>query len=154
MDLEKIKELMAAMEEKGMTKVALKDKSGFELEIERSNAFEVASYTQAPVVQQAVQPVVVEAPQAPKEEASKSAPSPAGKEITSPMVGTFYASLSPDADPFVKVGDAITEDTVIGIVEAMKVMNEIKAGKAGTIREILVDNAHPVEFGTKILTLA
>lgn len=153
MDLEKIKELMAAMEEKGMTKVALKDKSGFELEIERSKAFEVASYAQAPVMPQGVQPAV-EVPKAVKEEAAQPAPTAAREEITSPMVGTFYASPSPDADPFVKVGDAVTEDTVIGIVEAMKVMNEIKAGKAGTIKEILVDNAHPVEFGTKILTLA
>ncbi|MCP5505757.1 MAG: acetyl-CoA carboxylase biotin carboxyl carrier protein [Chlamydiales bacterium] len=152
MDLEKIKELMAAMEEKGMTKVALKDKSGFELEIERSNAFEVASYTQAPVMHH--MPRVAEAPQAPKEEAAKPASASSGQEISSPMVGTFYASPSPDADPFVKVGDTVTEDTVIGIIEAMKVMNEIKAGKAGTITEILVDNAHPVEFGTKILTLA
>lgn len=153
MDLEKIKELMAAMEDKGMTKVALKDKSGFELEIERSSAFEVASYTPPPALQQAPQPVA-EAPKAPKEEVAKPAPSPSGEEITSPMVGTFYASPSSEADAFVKVGDKVTKETVIGIVEAMKVMNEIKAGKAGTIKEILVDNAHPVEFGTKLLTLA
>lgn len=153
MDLEEIKELMAAMEDKGMTKVTLKDKSGFGLEIERSSAFEVASYTPPPAVQQGQKPLV-EAPQAPKEEGEKSAPSSGGEEITSPMVGTFYASPSPDVDPFVKVGDKVTEETVIGIVEAMKVMNEIKAGKAGTIKEILVDNAHPVEFGTKLLTLA
>lgn len=153
MDLEKIKELMAAMEEKGMTKVALKDKSGFELEIERSSSFEVASYTPSPALHQAPKPVV-EAHEAPKEEAAKPAASPIGEEITSPMVGTFYSSPSPDSDPFVKVGDKVTEETVIGIIEAMKVMNEIKAGKAGTIKEVLVDNAHPVEFGTKLLTLA
>ena len=151
MDLEKIKELMAAMEEKGMTKVALKDKSGFELEIERSSAFEVASYT--PPQLAPVQAASAPAPQPQEMVKEEIAPSVGGEEVQSPMVGTFYASPSPDADPFVKVGDAVTEETVIGIIEAMKVMNEIKAGKKGKIQSIHIDNAHPVEFGTKILTL-
>ena len=150
MDLEKIKELMAAMEEKGMTKVALKDKSGFELEIERSSAFEVASYT--PPQPAPVQAASAIAPK-PQETVKEEVALPVGEEVQSPMVGTFYASPSPDADPFVKVGDAVTEETVIGIIEAMKVMNEIKAGKKGKIQSIHIDNAHPVEFGTKILTL-
>lgn len=143
---------MAAMEDKGMTKVALKDTNGFELEIERSAAFQVASYT-PPVAVQSAAPQV-EVPQIRKaEEGTKQEPLSVGEEISSPMVGTFYSSASPDSDPFVKVGDVITEETVIGIIEAMKVMNEIKAGKAGKVKEILVDNAHPVEFGTKILTI-
>ncbi|MCD6378495.1 MAG: acetyl-CoA carboxylase biotin carboxyl carrier protein [Planctomycetes bacterium] len=68
-------------------------------------------------------------------------------EITSPMVGTFYAAPSPDSDPYVTVGSTVGEDTVVCIVEAMKVMNEIKAGCRGTIAEICVKNAQPVEFG-------
>ena len=68
-------------------------------------------------------------------------------EITSPMVGTFYLAESPDSDPYVRVGDQIDHDTVVCIVEAMKVMNEIKAECAGTIAEICVENAQPVEFG-------
>jgi len=68
-------------------------------------------------------------------------------EITSPMVGTFYVAESPDSDPYVRVGDQIDHDTVACIVEAMKVMNEIKAECAGTIAEICVENAQPVEFG-------
>jgi acetyl-CoA carboxylase biotin carboxyl carrier protein len=67
--------------------------------------------------------------------------------IVSPIVGTFYAASSPDSPPFVKVGDSVTEDSVVCIVEAMKVMNEIKADVKGTIRKIVVDNATPVEFG-------
>jgi acetyl-CoA carboxylase biotin carboxyl carrier protein len=66
--------------------------------------------------------------------------------ITSPMVGTFYRAPSPEADPFVQVGDRIESDTVLCIIEAMKVMNEIKAELAGEILEILVNNAEAVEF--------
>ena len=67
--------------------------------------------------------------------------------IVSPIVGTFYAAPSPDSDPFVKTGAKIGEDTVVCIVEAMKVMNEIKAECKGTIAEVCVENAEPVEFG-------
>ena len=68
-------------------------------------------------------------------------------KVTSPMVGTFYASPSPDSDPFVKVGDVVNDDTVVCIIEAMKVMNEIKAEIKGTVVEVCVKNAQPVEFG-------
>ena len=68
-------------------------------------------------------------------------------EITSPMVGTFYASPSPDIEPYVAVGGRVTPGSVVAIVEAMKVMNEIKADCAGTIVEICVQNAQPVEYG-------
>ena len=68
-------------------------------------------------------------------------------EITSPMVGTFYNSPSPDSDSFVEVGSTVSEDSVVCIVEAMKVMNEIKGEVKGTIKKILVDNATPVQFG-------
>jgi acetyl-CoA carboxylase biotin carboxyl carrier protein len=152
-DLEKIKELMAAMEDKGMTKVALKDKNGFELELERGNAFEAVPYVQpiaapAPRLESQMQENQPQNAVIPEQIESKS-----GHEVTSPMVGTFYLLPSPEAEPFVKVGDTVTEETVIGIVEAMKVMNEIKAGKSGTVTEFFVDNAHPVEFGTKLLKL-
>jgi len=68
-------------------------------------------------------------------------------EIKSPMVGTFYAASSPEGDPFVNVGDAIGPDSVVCIIEAMKVMNEIKAECSGTIVEVCTGNAQPVEFG-------
>ncbi len=77
----------------------------------------------------------------------------AGEYITSPMVGTFYLSASPDEAPFVKVGDKIDKNSVVCIIEAMKVMNEIKSGISGTVAEVLVENGHPVEFGTKIFRL-
>jgi len=68
-------------------------------------------------------------------------------EIKSPMVGTFYASPEPGAAPYVKVGSRVSQGQVVCIIEAMKIMNEIEAEVSGMIREVLVDNAHPVEFG-------
>ena len=79
-----------------------------------------------------------------------SAPTTSGeklKEITSPMVGTFYASPSPEAQPFLKPGQEITPDTVVCIIEAMKVMNEIKAECSGTLVETVAENGKPVQFG-------
>ena len=70
--------------------------------------------------------------------------------VTSPMVGTFYSTPGPEDPPFVKVGDRIEKNTVVCIIEAMKVMNEVKAGVSGTVAEVLVENGHPVEFGTKL----
>jgi acetyl-CoA carboxylase biotin carboxyl carrier protein len=69
------------------------------------------------------------------------------KDITSPMVGTFYRAASPDAPAFVDVGSSVTEDTVVCIIEAMKVMNEIKAETSGVIAEVVAENSKPVQFG-------
>jgi acetyl-CoA carboxylase biotin carboxyl carrier protein len=69
------------------------------------------------------------------------------RDIVSPMVGTFYQSASPDAPPFVEVGKEVTEETVVCIIEAMKVMNEIKAETNGVIAEIVAENGKPVQFG-------
>jgi acetyl-CoA carboxylase biotin carboxyl carrier protein len=79
--------------------------------------------------------------------AEKVARESRGTEITSPMVGTFYRAPSPDASPYSEVGDRVRKDTTVCIVEAMKVMNEIKAEVEGEILEILVQNGEPVEFG-------
>ena len=75
------------------------------------------------------------------------------KTIDAPLVGTFYRAASPEAESFVKVGDTVAEDSVIGIIEAMKVMNEIKAEKSGVIKEILVENGQPVEYGQPLLVI-
>ena len=69
------------------------------------------------------------------------------REITSPMVGTFYQAMSPDAPPYVKIGQAVTEETVVCIIEAMKVMNEIKPEITGTVVEVVAENGKPVQFG-------
>ncbi len=90
--------------------------------------------------------------------AAASAPAAASseklKEITSPMVGTFYTAATPEAQPFAKVGQIITADTVVCIIEAMKVMNEIKAEISGTIVEILATNGKPVQYGQALYRLS
>ena len=76
-----------------------------------------------------------------------------GKEIKSPMVGTFYGAPNPGADTFVKVGDTVNEGDVLCIIEAMKMMNEVKADFSGTIIEIIPEDAEPVEFGQTLFLL-
>lgn len=102
----------------------------------------------APVAAAPVAPAPAAAAPTAKEEAAAPA-----KTIDSPLVGTFYRAASPDADTFVNVGDRVTADTVVAIIEAMKVMNEIKAEKSGVIKEVLVENGQPVEFGQPLFVI-
>jgi len=77
-----------------------------------------------------------------------------GEVITSPMVGTFYAAPSPGAKPFISVGDEIQEGDIVCIVEAMKMMNEIKSDFSGKVTSVLIENSEPVEFGQALFTVA
>lgn len=118
-------------------------------------ASSVPSVIPAPAPVAAAVPAPAAAPAAPAPE-SKPAPAAApdqSRVIESPIVGTFYRTSAPGADPLVKIGSKVTEDTTVCIVEAMKVMNEIKAEKSGVIREILVENGQPVEFGQPLFVL-
>ncbi len=87
--------------------------------------------------------------------APSTAPAPSAQKITidAPIVGTFYSSASPDSPSYVKIGDKVDPDTVVCIIEAMKVMNEIKAEKTGTIKEILVKNSQSVEYGCPLFVI-
>ena len=139
---------MSAMEKHGMKRLVIKEKDVFELELEKPCAAFVKNAP--PSVQTQVLPHQKEI----KEEASTEVPNgDTGFIVTSPMVGTFYASPSPDANPFIKVGDRVEEETVVCVIEAMKVMNEVKAGKSGTVTQVFVDHAHPVEFGTQLFRI-
>lgn len=105
-------------------------------------------HTEAPAMPQAAAPAPAASTAAP------AAPDTSQQiTINSPMVGTFYRSPSPDAAPFVQVGSVVEEETVVCILEAMKVMNEIKAGQSGKIAEILVSNAEAVEYGQPLFRL-
>lgn len=156
MELKQIKELMTAMEKAGVKRLRIKDDQ-YELELERPCESSTHVVSHPPHVEAHPRFIAHPTPQHhrfPHEEPSKSQErKEEGKFIASPMVGTFYSASSPDDPPFVKVGDKVDENTVVCIVEAMKVMNEVKAGTSGTIAEILTLNAHPVEFGTKMFRI-
>lgn len=96
---------------------------------------------------QVAQAAMPPAPTATPADAAPATDAPAGNEISAPMVGTFYAASSPEADPYAKVGDTISEGQTICIIEAMKVMNEIKAETSGTITAIIAKDGEPVQFG-------
>lgn len=166
MELKQIKELMASMGRSGMKRLKLK-KEGFELELEREsddgfNGYELPQEAldektfKTHGSQRAREALGRAESQTtsltvPKHEEGSKVQEETGFFVTSPMVGTFYAAPSPDDPPFVKKGDRIEKDTVVCIIEAMKVMNEVKAGVSGVIADILIESGHPVEFGTKLI---
>src|SRR3954453_2482868 len=97
-----------------------------------------------PIVMSSTAPAVTNGPATGAAASETGAPT---RDIVSPMVGTFYRAASPDAAAFVDVGTKVTEDTVVCIIEAMKVMNEIKADTSGVITEVVAENTKPVQFG-------
>lgn len=168
MELKHIKELMAAMGRTGTKRLTIK-KENFELTLEHEDhpgarlsepslEFSEEAFKQTAAWSRAEQalsrgsempaarpssPIQTEIP---KEVANSS-------YVTSPMVGTFYTSPSPEDPPFVKVGDKVDKNTVVCIIEAMKVMNEIKANQTGTVAEVLIETSQPVEFGSKLFRI-
>lgn len=155
MELDEIKELMANVESSKLKKLRLK-RGDFELEIEKDGDHLTSTHlppSYHPPRSLETSESMFHAEHSPKGGKKPLETAIDGKFITSPMVGTFYAAPAPDQPPFVKVGDKVEENTVVCIVEAMKVMNEVKANVSGTVAEILVDTAHPVEFGSKIFRI-
>jgi len=165
-EFKQIKELMATMGRTG-TKRLLIEENGFKLELERNDLAKAApagEYFEDYAARQSTelgsqleraalnhmkgyefhpqQKVQIETTQV-----------DSGVYITSPMVGTFYISPAPEEPSFIKIGDKVEKNNVVCIIEAMKVMNEVKAGIAGTVAEIMVENGQAVEFGTKLLRI-
>jgi len=139
-DLKEIKALIDLMQKNGLTAFEM-EKDGFRISLAKEAGYAPAmAYAAPPAAPAAAVPAPAAAP-------SEAAPAASGKEIPSPMVGTFYSSPSPESPAFVKVGQKVTPDTVVCIIEAMKVMNEIKAEVSGTITEIAAENGQPVQFG-------
>lgn len=145
MDLERVEKLIGLMKQYDLGELRVSDKD-WEFSARRGDRAQpsaiVVSAPALPPPSSAGTPAV---PDAPAQPAAPAAPNL--KEITAPIVGTFYRSPAPDQLPFKEVGDPVNPEEVVCIVEAMKVMNEIKAGVSGKIRKILVENASPVEFG-------
>jgi acetyl-CoA carboxylase biotin carboxyl carrier protein len=138
-DIKEIKTIIDLMKKNDLSVFEI-EKEGFRLKLQRGPSGQAAPVAAPPV---AGQSKTAEAPSA----VPKTIESVQLKEIVSPMVGTFYRAASPDAPPFVDVGKTVTEETVVCIIEAMKVMNEIKAETSGVIAEVMAENGKPVQFG-------
>lgn len=146
MELEQVKQLIALLEKSKLAKLSFK-KGDFEVSLEKPGLVEQVAPPPASAVEHLPERLPESVPH------RVVAPVAEGQVVTSPMVGTYYSRPSPDQPPFVKVGDKVQENTVVCIIEAMKVMNEVKAGKAGTVVEIYADDGQPMEFGGKILRI-
>jgi len=152
MDLRKIKKLMELLEESGIAEIEVKE--GEEsIKLSRN-----ITSSAAPLQQMVQQPMM-----APQQQATQTASQVENKKddssnqnrntVNSPMVGTFYASASPESKPFVTVGQSVKKGDTLCILEAMKMMNQVQAESDGKILEILIDNAEPVEFDQPLFVL-
>jgi acetyl-CoA carboxylase biotin carboxyl carrier protein len=153
MDLRKVKTLIDLVQQSDITELEITEG---EERVRISRAGNAAHQAvAAPVIypnmmtttqEMLAQPAPAAAPEAP--------PEPKGFVLKSPMVGTFYRASGPDAQPFVDVGQAVKADETVCIIEAMKLLNEIEAGTEGVIKQILVENGQPVEYGQPLMVIA
>jgi acetyl-CoA carboxylase biotin carboxyl carrier protein len=157
MDIDKIRTIVEMMSDHDISEFKIESKDS-NLCIKRGNGTHVIQHV-APVAASVPQ-LVAQAPAAPSAPAAaQQVPAVAAaataprNSIDAPIVGTFYRSPSPEAPSFVKEGDKVGPDTVVCIIEAMKVMNEIKAEKSGIVKEILAENAKPVEYGQPLFVI-
>jgi acetyl-CoA carboxylase biotin carboxyl carrier protein len=150
-NLEHLNEIIRLCRENDIAELKIKQR-GQSIYIKRQGATPPVEYVVAgPAPAQVAVPLPVSPPSAAAPEAVPAAGEVSPEEeksvtVRSPMVGTFYRAPAPDAPPFVEIGDAVKENTVLCIIEAMKLMNEIKAETRGTVVKILVENAQPVEY--------
>jgi len=146
MDIRKVKKLIELLEESGIAEIEI---------TEGEEAVRISRFPQgagaAAAAMQAAPPALYAAPAAQAVAAAAEAPAEApvadGKTVTAPMVGTFYRSASPEADPYVKPGDTVSVGDTLCIIEAMKMMNPIESEIAGTVLSVEIENGEAVEFG-------
>lgn len=147
MDLRKLKTLIDLVSDSGIAELEITEGEG-KVRIVKF------SQTQQPVAYTAAAPVVsVAAPAAAPAAAPEAAPVIQGHQVKAPMVGTFYRAPNPNSPPFVEVGQSVKEGEPLCIIEAMKLLNEIEADKSGVIKEILVENGEPVEYGQPLFVI-
>ena len=152
MDLKEIRKIVELMNEHGLSYFHLEEE-GVNVKLKKgldAEAIQTALAGMQMSAPAAMAPAALPAPAAPAESA---APIACGNEITSPMVGTFYNKPSPDSPAFVEVGTTVSEGQTLCIIEAMKVMNEIKAECSGTISEVCVDDSSPVQYGDTLFRI-
>ena len=149
MDLRKLKTLIDLVAESDISELEVTEGEG------KVRIVKAVPEAAQQVVYAAPPPAAAPAPAPAVATATEAAPSelPSGHIVTAPMVGTFYRASNPGAAPFVEVGQSVTEGDALCIVEAMKLLNEIEADKTGTIKEILVENGAPVEYGQPLFVI-
>ena len=154
MNIKDIKAIVDLMKKNAVSEFEMEE-GDFKIKLKRApgklHKGEVGVAQEGPAIVTA--PVVAPAVPAPAPPTPAPEPVAEGLEVKSPMIGTFYRRPSPDSDPFVEVGTAVEPDTVVCIIEAMKVMNEIKAEVKGVIAEVLVEDGKPVEYGQALFRI-
>ena len=158
MDLNKIKKLIGLVEDSDLAEIEITE--GEEsIRISKASAFPVSTSTvAAPAVAAAIPPApmtspITNTPVATTTSDDNASDIPSGHAITSPMVGTFYRSASPTSKSFIEIGDTVAVGDTLCIIEAMKMLNQIEADKAGKIKAILVENEQPIEFGQPLIII-
>jgi len=155
MDLRKLKKLSDLVQESGIAELEITEGEE-KVKIVKGGMVSVSAAAVAPAPAAAAPapaPAAAAAPAAPVAAPAEPAAGQEGHVLKAPMVGTFYRSSSPDAKPFVEVGQPIKEGQTICIIEAMKLMNEIEADASGTVKAILVENGQPVEYGQPLFII-
>jgi acetyl-CoA carboxylase biotin carboxyl carrier protein len=147
MDLRKLKTLIDLVSDSNVSELEITEAEGKVRIVKGPVGAPIMVAAPAPAAMSAAPLSVQPAPTAPAAMSEAEQVAAAGHVVKSPMVGTFYASSSPEAKPFVQVGTVVKEGETICIIEAMKILNEIEADKSGTITRILVDNGQAVEYG-------
>ena len=155
MDIRKVKKLIEMLEESQLNEIEIKEG---EESVKLVKAITVPIQEQiitSNIAATAPQPVAINEVTSVESDTNESIEPEtiSGKTIDSPMVGTFYAAPNPGAKDFVSVGDKISEGDVLCIIEAMKMMNEVKADSSGIIKQVLIENAEPVEFGQPLFVI-
>ena len=145
-----IRDLAVLLDETNLSEIEL-EQGDTRIRVARQMSINAPVSVGAPAVSAA--PVAEAEPSAAPAQAAEEKPAQTGSMVTSPMVGTAYLSPEPGAAPFIQVGDSVTEGQTILIVEAMKTMNNIPSTKSGTIKQILVDDAQPGEFGEPLIVV-
>jgi acetyl-CoA carboxylase biotin carboxyl carrier protein len=152
MDLRKLKTLIDLVAESGIAELEITEGEGKVRIVKFSQAVQPVAYAAPAAYAPAPAPVGEVAPAVPA--AAPAAPAAQGHTVKAPMVGTFYRASNPAAPAFVEVGQTVKEGEPLCIIEAMKLLNEIEADKSGVIKEILVQNGEPVEYGQPLFVIA
>lgn len=151
MEIDDIRKLVELMEERGVVELEMEDRKGKVRLVRENHRAPVVAQFIPPPVSLPAQPALVAAPVAAERPAEPS--STTDTPIVSPMVGTFYRAPSPDSKPYVDVGSVVEQEDVVCIIEAMKMMNEIRAEVRGRVRKILVENGQPIEYDQPLFLL-